>query len=343
MQISFIILWLQLWKISAQIMYCNRLNTHLSFFPNKINACCSWSQGPIYIENPSEKELFDVDKICELKEKFISELKNNKILECCSNCTELQNGEYSESYKIKKITFNHFTHCNCKCIYCSRLCSYQRNFTEVKRKSDYYDVLPLIKILYEKNLISPEQTDIEFQGGDCTVLDEFENIVNFILQNPSKETFFTFTTNNIIYQPIIEKCFNLNKATLITSLDSGCAETFKKIKRVDKFDDCINNLKKYREKTNTKQLFIKYIVVKNINDNINELQKFLDIMKDVGVGFISFDIDFNDILINKGRKFIIPPHYYKMKELTEIFCSQNEINFVLNDYTKLIMEKGFFE
>lgn len=322
-------------------MYCNRLNTHLSFFPDKINACCSWSQGPVYTENP--QEFIDIDKIITLKEKFISDFKNDKIYEGCTNCVELQKGEYYGNYKIEKITFNHFTHCNCKCIYCSRLCSYQRDFTEEKRKSEYYDVFPIVKALYEKKLIDPMRIDIEFQGGDCSVLDEFEDIVNFILQNQSKETFFTFTTNNIIYQPIIEKCFNLNKGTLITSIDSGCAETFKKIKRVDKFDDCINNLKKYREKTNTKQLFIKYIVVKNINDNINELQKFLDIMKDVGVGFISFDIDFNDILINKGRKFIIPPHYYKMKELTETFCSQNEINFVLNDYTKLIMEKGFFE
>ena len=74
-----------------------------------------------------------------------------------------------------------------------------------------------------------------------------------------------------------------------------------------------------------------------------ELQKFLDIMKDIGVGFISFDIDFNDILMHKGRKFVIPPHYYEMKKLAESFCTQNDMEFVLNEYTKQIMEKGFFE
>lgn len=244
-------------------MYCNSLNYDLSFFPDKIDACCSGFQGPIYIENPSENLPIDINKILDLKKKFFSDFKNNNIPKDCIGCPNLKNGEIADDFKIKKLVLNHFTHCNCKCTYCARLGFYNRDFTESKRASDYYDIFPIIKALYERNLIDKKHLCVEFQGGDCSVLEEFENVINFLLKNEFKEIYFT--TNNIIYQPVIEECLKLNKGSLITALDCGCRETFKKIKRVDKFDDYVNNLITYRKRTNSDSFLLKYIVVKHIN------------------------------------------------------------------------------
>lgn len=45
--------------------------------------------------------------------------------------------------------------------------------------------------------------------------------------------------------PIIEELLKCKKGELCTALDSGCRETYLKIKQVDKFDKSIENIKRY--------------------------------------------------------------------------------------------------
>lgn len=83
-----------------------------------------------------------------------------------------------------------------------------------------------------------------------------------------------------------------------------------------------------------------YIVVRNINDNLEEVEKYLNLINELGVKRIRFEIDYNDLLGNKGR-FEVPKHYYDIFNLFEKFTEENKIMFLYQPYTKEIMDRGF--
>ena len=61
-------------------MFCNQLNHTLSFFPEKIEGCCSGFNGPIYIDN-IEMLKGDISinwqEITKYRKELIKKLKNN--------------------------------------------------------------------------------------------------------------------------------------------------------------------------------------------------------------------------------------------------------------------------
>jgi len=324
-------------------MWCEQINHNLTFYPQKIESCCSGFQGPILLENPSNEIKIDWEEIKRKKSEFIKKLENNDVPKDCVGCPYLKEGSTpkDEDFRYKKIILNHYTHCNCKCVYCARLRFYHRDFTEIPRKPDFYHALPIIKQIYAlgEEEVNAKSMKVDFQGGDLSVLDEFEDILKFLLDNGCND--IEFTTNNLIYQPMIARCLSENRGYMICSLDCGCRETYQKIKRVDKFDVFVENLRRYLATTNEKfRIMIPYIVVNKFNDNIEEAQKFLNLMKELGVERIRFEIDYNDILGYKG-KFEVPSHYYDLFELFKDFTDKNGMMFLYQPYTKEIMDKGF--
>lgn len=324
-------------------MWCEQINHNLTFYPQKIESCCSGFQGPIFLENPTNETEIDWQEIKRKKSEFIKRLENNDIPADCVGCPYLKEGSTprGDDFRYKKIVLNHFTHCNCKCVYCARLRFYHRDFTETPRTPDFYHALPIIKQIYAlgDTECNKKLMKVDFQGGDLSVLDEFEEIVQFLLDNDCEE--IEFTTNNLIYQPMIEKCLSEHKGFMISSLDCGCRETYKKIKRVDKFDTFVENLRRYLAATDENfRILVPYIVVNKINDNLGEAQKFLNLMKELGIVRIRFEIDYNDLLGYKG-KFEVPKHYYEIFDLFKDFTEKNNMIFLYQQYTKDIMDRGF--
>ncbi len=321
-------------------MKCEQLNHALSFFPDKIESCCSGFQGPIYIKNPTNDMNIDLDKMFLKKKNFIYQMTNNKIKYECKNCPERVKGKPDKDIKIRKIFLNHFTHCNCKCVYCARLNYYHRDFTEEKTKSAYYDALPIIKNLYENNYIDTLRLIVEFQGGDLNVLEEFEDITDYLIKHGLNN--MSFITNNINYQPVISDVLKKGKGLFISSLDCGCAETYKKIKRVDKFDNFLENLAKYQAVADPENILIKYILVRHFNDSIEEIDKFLNLMNKMGVKKLQFELNYNDILLDKNKSFNLPPHYIEIYNYFKNFCIENNINMEIFPHTKKVLTEGHF-
>jgi molybdenum cofactor biosynthesis enzyme MoaA len=88
---------------------------------------------------------------------------------------------------------------------------------------------------------------------------------------------------------------------LTTSLDAGTRETFKTVKRVDAFDKVVDNFKKYPvDKT---KFLVKYIFLKNVNDNEADVNGYYDIVKETG-GIVMPTSNLN------------APYTDKMRELT---------------------------
>lgn len=314
---------------------CPLLNTNLHFTSrNTLEPCCSANIGPVLVSSLSDKKT--IKSFIKEKQKFIKMLKKGKIPDGCRNCVHLTEYKKIENLKIDKITLNHYTQCNCACIYCT-----QGNRTIEKIKEDankpvLFDVLNFINELYDNDLIDTKKLYIDFQGGNISCLKNYDEIINTFL-NRGVGTIY-IPTNNIVYMPVIENLLKIKKGEICTAIDSGSRETYLKIKQVDKFDKSVENIKKYIESAGNDSIIIKYIIINGYNDNIDEFRKFIDLMIDLKIKVIVVDIDYRDII---DRSFTIPKHYYDIVEYAKDACKKNNIDLGIPPYTKSVLEKGY--
>lgn len=319
---------------------CEALNTHLHFTSrNSLVPCCCINVGPTFLENLSE-----YDSICSyinIKQKYINMLRNGKIPNNCKNCISLKKIKKNKKkqnnnlYKINYITLNHYISCDCACIYCSQgnttIDTIKQNFDE-----KIYDVKNFIKELYINNLIDKEALFINFQGGNISCLKDHEELIKLFLENGVKK--ISIKTNNIVYIPIIEELLKTKKGEIVTSLDSGTKETFNKIKQVNKFDQYVNNLKKYITIAGNNDIYVKYIIIKDINDNIEEITSFINTMKQVGIRFVCFDLDYRMTIGDTEKQ--IPEYYRELIKEVEEKCKKNNVEYTINPYAEMIIKRG---
>lgn len=319
---------------------CQKLGTTLNFLPDKINFCCSCAEGP-HIKYKKGKKL-NIKKIINSEKGFITKLKYGIIPFECLGCIDYIEKNYknvwdlifskSDSLLITDIVVNHFKQCDCNCIYCAQKIIWGDKINQ------NYELLPLIKELYANNAIDTKKLKVEFQGGNVSVLDEFEPVMKEFLDNGCRK--FLILTNGIKYLPIIEEASFRSVIELQISLDCGTKETFQKIKQVDAFDKVIENIKEFSLKTNA-VISLKYIILKDINDNFEEVEKFLEIVRSLKcIDSVCFDIDYRDILLEKGQKFDIPPVYYEIIDKARSFLRENHINFMIAPYANQYLEKN---
>lgn len=318
-----------------QSYMCELMNNHLHFScRSALEPCCSANIGPAFVSDLSTKD--SIKNFTKVKNQFINMLKEGNIPSNCQNCVHLKPYVKTTDLRIKKITLNHYTQCNCACIYCT-----QGNRTIEKIKEDankpvLFDVLKFINELYDNDFIDKEALYIDFQGGNISCLKNHEEIINTFL-NRGVGTIY-IPTNNIVYLPVIEKLLVSNKGELCTALDSGTRETYLKIKQVDKFDKSIDNLRRYIAAAGNDSIIIKYIIVNGYNDNLEEFKKFIDKMIELNIKIIVIDIDYRDII---DGSYTIPKHYYDIVHYAEKVCKENNMDLGIPPYTKSVLERGY--
>ena len=93
-------------------------------------------------------------------------------------------------------------------------------------------------------------------------------------------------TNAILYNEKLAEAVASNTQSFIAvALDSGCRDTYKKIKRVDTYDKVIENLRKYKNKGCN--IILKYILLPTYNDNIDEINSFINVCKDLAIKHVT--------------------------------------------------------
>ena len=328
---------------------CYFLNSGLHFNPDEMRFCCA----PKVIGPKVCFENFDYDII--LKELFekrntvISQMKKHIIPEECQSCIYLtendqpndsENTESTNFPKISSIIINHFKQCDCRCCYCTTI-GYHGEFVTEPIKSKYYDLLPILETLYEQDLIDKNSLNVEFQGGSIGVLEEFPDVVNIFLKNNVKS--ISFFSNGIKYSKAIQEASEKAKCLLITSVDAGTAETFKKLKKVDKFNQVITNLKRYKEEAPYLVITAKYILIDGINDNEEELDKFLNAVADAKVNNVQMDLDFRKVMFNDGKKYVVPQKYKDLYKFFDKRAKELGVCPYVWGYVQNILDKGYSE
>lgn len=312
--------------------FCDELNNVLSCFHDRIMSCCSGQIGPVYYEAYRGQKI-DWEAFKKIKQDAFNMLTEENINNSpCKGCVFLRERKPEDriSPVFNMINISHWTQCNCGCIYCARMLDSKGKITYKAEKSEYYDIVPLIKQLYKQELLDRRNLTACIQGGDISVLKEFEPMVKEFLKNGVKT--FHILTNNIVYQPIINKLMDLNKVELFTALDCATPEVYKKLKRVDKFNDSVNNLRKYAKGRENPPIIVKYIVVEHINDNIEEIQKFIDLMSDIGIKIVEFTIDNKWAMFTNLDEKPLPAHYGDLYLYFKKACEEK--NIVLNVWSR---------
>ena len=314
---------------------CSLLNNHLHFTSrDTLEPCCSANIGPAMVKQLSAKE--SIKEFIKSKKQIIENMKKGIIPDGCNGCVHLEPYKEMQDFRINKITLNHYTQCNCACIYCTQG---NRTFEKIKEdenKPVIYDVLKFINELYDSDLIDKEKLYIDFQGGNISCLKNHQEIVQMFLDRGVGTIYIP--TNNIVYMPVIENLLKMKKGEVCTALDSGTKETYEKIKQVDKFDKSIENLKRYVAISNGNSIIVKYIIVNGYNDNMQEFTLFMDKMLEIGIKIIVLDIDYRDII---DGDFTIPKHYYEIVDYAKKICKENNIDLGIPPYTRKVLEQGF--
>ena len=154
----------------------------------------------------------------------------------------------------------------------------------------------------------------------------------------------SFHSSCIDYCEGIERA--IQKAPRVTfdfSLDCGSRELYKKIKRIDAFDRVIENVRRYTNAASYAKDFFtaKYILLDGLNDNIEEIEKWLQVINSLGIRSTKIEVNFKNYLPGKVDKIQkIPPHY---KELYEYYCKRIKELGMENhcwQFSKMIFEEG---
>ncbi len=255
---------------------CDHILGSIDLGFNGFKYCNEVWEGPEYISY-KEENAFEENEQRRLK--IIENMKKGIIPEHCKLCPILEEKDWREfDGKIHKITIFNWKHCNAACFYCSVHSDYHDGI----KKSDDYDALPIIKKLIKEGRLTSE-TFIAFMGGEPTMLEEFPDIVKLLLK---KNCRLEVLSNGIKYEPVISEMLKAGNHNMICiSLDCGFKESYKKIKRVDKFEEVISNIKQYIKEAEDKanRVKVKYIIFPNVNDNKKEIDAFFDFCKKAGV------------------------------------------------------------
>lgn len=323
--------------------YCKRLNETLNFDALKVFYCCATRTGPS-IDVPKPDKIKDIIK---RRNSLIKMLDRGVIPQECVGCFDLKEQEnpkpliisqLSKPPKANMIIVKHFKQCDCSCVYCCEQYLSERKIVLKSKKSDYYDLLPIIEELYKQDIVDKKELDVHFQGGNVSVLDEFDDLVNIFIKNGVKRV--EIATNGIKYLPQIEQISNKTFVDVNISIDAGTRETYKKIKTVNKFEDLVENLKKYAKLPIL--LRLKYILVRGINDNKEELENYINLMKEVGITNSELMIDQCDSEFLQNGEFKIPEYYYELFSFYKEKCAEQGIKATIWEYIEEILQKGSF-
>lgn len=320
---------------------CPYILNGIHFFLDHVRACCSNAHGPILIDNYKGEDI-NWEELTAKRMELRKNLLNGDIPQCCENCFGIEkfetDNEINTDKTINLVNISHWLHCNSDCVYCIYDFNKEDKADNKIRKAKYYDALPILKQMIDKKILSPDAT-IYITGGEPTVLDEFDEMLTTLSSYITRpiEVF----TSGIKYSESIAKCLEQDKCQLITSVDSGTTETFEKIKGVPCFDKYKETIKKYVNASPSakERITLKYILVKNINDNIEEVEKWLLLAQELDVKSIRLDVDYRNNSSIIERK--IPDHYYEIWNYVEKRAKELDLYLYFTEQTLKFLEKGY--
>ncbi|HUU40999.1 MAG TPA: radical SAM protein [Desulfatiglandales bacterium] len=208
----------------------------------------------------------------------------------CGGCHYLKSGDWPElggHALFNQVEISNFTICNLRCNYCYTVLHEDWNFP-----SYAYKLGPVFNDMIEKGYLH-DQTRIEWAGGEPTILENFEDLQKMFIAHGYSQTIFT---NAVVFSEGIAQGLRSRKMSIVSSIDSGTPETYRKVKGRDYFHRVWLNLDRYIQTGG--DLVIKYLV-KDDNVQLKDLNGFLRLCRKYRVPMISIAPDNNEVSVNR--------------------------------------------
>lgn len=228
---------------------------------------------------------FDTEKFMEERKNCINLMTAKNLPSCCSDCIHLdKTGKIKIKQALKYIYFSDWKFCYVNCSYC------KRPKTDDFIKAKHYDILPSIKQMIDKKLLNTK-TKFVFECGDACVHPEFDKIIYFLLDYEAKN--IIVNTPALRYCQSISDMISKNSGEVIITFDAGTKFTFNKIKGLDRFDEAVNNIKKYvsHQEPDEKRVILKFTMLEGINDNEKEILEWFILSRDLKIKKLLFEIE----------------------------------------------------
>ncbi|MCL2839580.1 MAG: radical SAM protein [Defluviitaleaceae bacterium] len=302
-------------------LHCEYLKNELIYTGETLDICCADSAYDVKIPQVRIAEGMNyedmVTAIHSMRKKTLYDLSSNK--GCCINCPKLEEGYYPVTNSLKKFTFAEIFHCQFRCIYCNARLLPTSQLPYKQRKDTTKKALEFAKYLKSVQIINKD-TIIVFVNGEISINPLLHEITKVFMDYPC-----LFLTNAEVYSNEIAKILDKGRSYINVSLDSGTAETFEKIKGKSCFDKVCENIKRYSMHG---KVSLKYILLEDINDNEEDISKFLIFAKDINAS-VSLSRDYSNDHTKayvKNQKTLAAIDYFKNT------CSQEKIHFHFDSY-----------
>lgn len=289
------------------------------------------------LKHPSYRENFlghiNFDLFEKSRETLLNENKNDKINPKCEGCFNLKTLDLSNVDKrIKYIHFNHWTYCDSDCIYC-----YTNADKKYQNARQHYNALPLLKEIIDRYGFSPDG-EITFAGGEPVLLNEFEDILQYLLEIGAKN--IIVHSSGVKYSKVLETGIKENKVKLVISQDSGNYDLYKMIKQTDNFNTVWSNTKQYAKAQQSENInvYSKYVIIPGINDNRKSIEEWLKKVQDAGVKTVIIDIEHKYYEKNKNN-FKIAKHLLTLCECINYRAKLSGINIELYNCAEYLYKR----
>ena len=311
---------------------CPWIEHGLVFFKYKLATCCNCAHegaSQALIRNNYVGQRINWDRIFAIKDMYRKFHKKGKIHANCINCPSLKEDRWNNDKYIDNLYISHWSECNSNCIYC-----YAAHNSDDFKGEARYNVLPLLKEMFYSGYLRAGGL-ISFGGGEPTVLKEFEDIITFLLDN----YFYGIRvhTSGIKYSPALARAINEIRGYVVVSVDAGDSETYKKIKRIDKYNEVRETIRKYALHTIfLSRYFVsaKYIIIPGINDTKEQLENWLQANYDSGLFTTVLDLEENWYLEHKDN---MPQYIFDLVKYAEKRSKDFNTNFELYERLQNVM------
>ena len=263
-------------------------------------------------------EVPDWNEVFEIKEKRNKLVKSGKVPQICEGCGCLsEDRNLDDDRCFSEIFYRTSYICDAKCIYCA---------TKVYAGTEFYSAYDATKDLI-KNKLFKKGGNVIFDGGEPTLAKDFSKILALYLK---KDANIFIQSSGINFSEKICDGLKSGKLKLTVSLDCASKKLYKEIKRTDKFKEVKDNLKKYAKclnKDNEFDLSVKYIIIPGVNDSIEEIDKFFDLMKKLKIKSVIFD---SECKYTSSNDFCLPDYIYEMGDYAKNLAEENQMKFLYN-------------
>lgn len=304
---------------------CRYIEHGVDFEHTRLTTCCFTCHpggGGIDLLKSYKGESLNWQELFDQKRELRIQHRSGNLSSKCTGCIFLEEREWDEDDYINFLQFNHWITCNSKCTYC-----YAVQNKDFYNKITPYNVVPVVQEMINKKILRPGG-EISFGGGEPTIHNDFEELITILTDN----NFYNMRihSSGIKFSPAIERAIKAGLLNVVVSVDSGGPEIYKKIKQVPRYNDVIANIKKYAaaNKSSYGLMTSKYIIIPNVNDNIDEIEKWIQETLKAGGRWLALDIE--DV-------------WYKMNRSTISDYYLNLVNYVIKRAEELDLKWELYD